>query len=91
VAAIGYSLQRILMKRGFLDAAGNQIPITVLAEKFKQRSHHYGMDDLAYEGETAPINYIPTGKKCPDCGAHALQKIDGCSRCVSCGYVGACG
>ncbi|MFX5714402.1 hypothetical protein ABTE40_21915, partial [Acinetobacter baumannii] len=39
VAAIGYSLQRILMKRGFLDAAGNQIPITVLAEKFKQRTH----------------------------------------------------
>ena len=92
VAAIGYSLQRILMKRGFLDAGGNQIPITVLAEKFKQRTHHYGMDDLAYEGETAaPISYIPTGKKCPDCGAHALQKIDGCSRCVSCGYVGACG
>ncbi|MBC7621542.1 MAG: adenosylcobalamin-dependent ribonucleoside-diphosphate reductase [Candidatus Saccharibacteria bacterium] len=91
VAAIGYSLQRILMKRGFLDAAGNQIPITVLAEKFKNKTLAYGMDDLAYEAETAPITYVATGKKCPDCGAHALQKIDGCSRCVSCGYVGACG
>ncbi len=91
VAAIGYSLQRILMKRGFLDAAGNQIPVTVLAEKYKNKTLAYGMDDLAYEAETAPITYVATGKKCPDCGAHALQKIDGCSRCVSCGYVGACG
>lgn len=92
VAAIGYSLQRILMKRGFLDAAGNQVPVTVLAEKFKQRTHSYGLDDLAYGGENTPaISYIPTGKKCPDCGAYALQKIDGCSRCVACGYVGSCG
>ncbi len=91
VAAIGYSLQRILMKRGFLDAGGNQVPIVVLAEKFKNKQLAYGMDDLAYEGETAPMTYTATGKKCPDCGAYALQKIDGCSRCVSCGYVGACG
>ncbi len=91
VAAIGYSLQRILMKRGYLDASGNQIPVHVLAEKFIARLQQYGLDDLAYESETAPISYIPTGKKCPECGAHALQKIDGCSRCVSCGYVGACG
>ena len=91
VAAIGYSLQRILMKRGFLDAAGNQVPITVLAEKYKNKQLAYGMDDLAYEGETAPMLPTASGKKCPDCGAYALQKIDGCSRCVSCGYVGACG
>ncbi|MBC3875324.1 adenosylcobalamin-dependent ribonucleoside-diphosphate reductase [Undibacterium flavidum] len=91
VAAIGYSLQRILMKRGFLDAGGNQVPIIVLAEKFKNKQLAYGMDDLAYEVESAPMTYTATGKKCPDCGAYALQKIDGCSRCVSCGYVGACG
>lgn len=91
VAAIGYALQRILMKRGFLDASGNQIPVHVLAEKFKSRLQQYGVNDLTYVAETAPVSYIPSGKKCPDCGAYALQKIDGCSRCVSCGYVGACG
>ncbi len=91
VAAIGYSLQRILMKRGFLDAAGNQVPIVVLAEKFKNKQLAYSMDDLAFETESAPMTYTASGKKCPDCGAYALQKIDGCSRCVSCGYVGACG
>jgi ribonucleoside-diphosphate reductase alpha chain len=91
VAAIGYSLQRILMKRGFLDASGNQIPLAVLAEKYKSKSFAYGMDDLAYDNESAPVIPDATGKKCPDCGAYALQKIDGCSRCVSCGYIGACG
>jgi len=91
VAAIGYSLQRILMKRGFLDASGNQVPIVVLAEKFKNKQLAYSMDDLAYEVESTPMTYTATGKKCPDCGAYALQKIDGCSRCISCGYVGACG
>ncbi len=95
VAAIGYSLQRILMKRGFLDAAGNQVPMNVLAEKFKQNLARYPTEELALELNAQPINFplslVATGKKCPDCGAHALQRIDGCSRCVSCGYIGACG
>ena len=91
VAAIGYSLQRILMKRGFLDITGNQVPTLVLAEQFKNKHLAYGVGDLALETNTTPISYVATGKKCPECGAYALQKIDGCSRCVSCGYVGACG
>ena len=95
VAAIGYSLQRILMKRGFLDAVGNQVPVTVLAEKFRAKhpmDHSESMNEnMHYHVDNAPVPYIPSGKKCPDCGAYALQKIDGCSRCVSCGFVGACG
>ncbi|MEX8193861.1 adenosylcobalamin-dependent ribonucleoside-diphosphate reductase [Comamonas guangdongensis] len=31
------------------------------------------------------------GSKCPECGAHAMIKKDGCSFCTACGYVGACG
>ena len=31
------------------------------------------------------------GKKCPDCGAHAMIRKDGCAFCTACGYVGACG
>ncbi|MBU3602047.1 adenosylcobalamin-dependent ribonucleoside-diphosphate reductase [Polynucleobacter sp. AM-25C3] len=34
---------------------------------------------------------LMAGKKCPDCGAHAVIKKDGCDYCTSCGYVGACG
>ena len=32
-----------------------------------------------------------SGTKCPECGAHAVIKTDGCSFCTSCGYIGACG
>lgn len=31
------------------------------------------------------------GAACPECGVYALFKIDGCKRCTSCGYIGACG
>jgi ribonucleoside-diphosphate reductase alpha chain len=34
---------------------------------------------------------VMAGKKCPECGAHAIIKKDGCDYCTSCGYVGACG
>ncbi|MCU0941614.1 MAG: adenosylcobalamin-dependent ribonucleoside-diphosphate reductase [Hydrogenophaga sp.] len=31
------------------------------------------------------------GRKCPDCGAHAMIRKDGCDHCTACGFVGACG
>lgn len=31
------------------------------------------------------------GKKCPDCGAHAIIKKDGCQFCTACGHIGSCG
>ena len=39
----------------------------------------------------ADANQTMSGKKCPDCGAHAVIKKDGCSFCTACGYIGACG
>jgi len=32
-----------------------------------------------------------TGRKCPDCGAPAMHRVDGCERCEACAYVGSCG
>ncbi|MBK6009425.1 adenosylcobalamin-dependent ribonucleoside-diphosphate reductase [Ramlibacter ginsenosidimutans] len=32
-----------------------------------------------------------TGAKCPECGAHAMIRKDGCDFCTQCGHVGACG
>lgn len=34
---------------------------------------------------------VMAGSKCPECGAHAMIKKDGCEFCTSCGHVGACG
>jgi ribonucleoside-diphosphate reductase alpha chain len=31
------------------------------------------------------------GRKCPECGAHAVIRKDGCDWCTQCGHVGACG
>ncbi|MGV3572890.1 MAG: adenosylcobalamin-dependent ribonucleoside-diphosphate reductase [Ramlibacter sp.] len=31
------------------------------------------------------------GTKCPECGAHATIRKDGCDFCTACGHVGACG
>lgn len=41
---------------------------------------------------TAPEKTAPViGKKCPDCGAHAIIKKDGCQFCTACGHIGSCG
>ena len=38
-----------------------------------------------------PLSAAHSGSKCPDCGAHAMIKKDGCLFCTACGYVGSCG
>ena len=34
---------------------------------------------------------VMAGKKCPECGAHAMIRKDGCDYCTSCGHLGTCG
>ncbi len=48
---------------------------------------------LGAEPAPAPDPGLPTlaGAKCPECGAHAMIRKDGCDFCSSCGYVGSCG
>jgi len=96
VAAISYALQRILIKRGFLDAEGGQVPVAELAARLARREA--GMAGMLPENGPAPgAGKLPaspgvgTGKPCPDCGAHALHKVDGCAKCANCGYMGECG
>ncbi|SFC60634.1 adenosylcobalamin-dependent ribonucleoside-diphosphate reductase [Massilia yuzhufengensis] len=91
VAAIAFMLQRVLIRRGFLDAWGNQVALPELARRFDARG-----DAPAPEHEPQPPavpGALPqaTGAKCPECGARALRKVDGCTRCDECHYVGECG
>jgi ribonucleoside-diphosphate reductase alpha chain len=95
VAAIAFMLQRVLIRRGFLDAWGNQVPVPELARRFASRSAQRG-EGFAPEAEpqpTTPAGALPSvsGAKCPECGARALRKVDGCTRCDECHYVGECG
>jgi ribonucleoside-diphosphate reductase alpha chain len=43
--------------------------------------------------EAAPAAPAPTlaGAKCPECGAHAMIRKDGCDWCTQCGHLGSCG
>ncbi len=91
VAALAFMLQRILIRRGFLDALGNQVPVAELARVFAER----GGAPLP-EAEPQPptsSGALPaaSGARCPECGARALRKVDGCTRCDECHYVGECG
>ncbi|MEX5746671.1 adenosylcobalamin-dependent ribonucleoside-diphosphate reductase [Massilia sp. X63] len=91
VAAIAFMLQRVLIRRGFLDAWGNQVPVPQLARSLAERCQA-----AAPEVEPEPpiaAGALPavSGAKCPECGARALRKVDGCTRCDECHYVGECG
>ena len=92
VAAIAFTLQRMLIRRGFLDEQGNQVPVGELARRFERRAQD-GAPDPQLQPQEAPAEPLPVmnGAKCPECGALALRKVDGCSRCESCHYVGECG
>jgi len=43
--------------------------------------------------ETPAAAHAPAvlGSPCPDCGAHAVIRHEGCQSCTSCGWIGNCG
>jgi len=43
------------------------------------------------ESPSGAMTQTIAGRKCPECGAHALIRKDGCDWCSSCGHIGACG
>ena len=103
-AAVAYAIQELLRAKGFLDADGNQVPVEALAQRYERLQsalinyldeEEDEQEELAAEIAQASFEAAPTeaasGAKCPECGEHHLHKVDGCSKCASCGYVGSCG
>ena len=85
VAAVAYAIQNIQSQR-------NQLP----THSFNRR-----VTDTPDEGEallprhepaltTSPMP-VMAGKKCAECGAHAVIRKDGCDYCTQCGHTGSCG
>lgn len=87
VSALAFALQRMLAKRGFLDADGNQVPVRVLSQAYARRNGGSEIVQTNDEQSTQerPFYGVGLGKKCPTCGAHEMHKIDGCLKCVNCG------
>jgi ribonucleoside-diphosphate reductase alpha chain len=75
VAAIAYAIQNIITKRAALV---NEVHLTDGAIE--------SVSDVVQMG-----TLVIAGKKCPECGAHALIRRDGCEYCTQCGHLGACG
>lgn len=88
-AVVAYAIQQILIDRGFLDSIGGQIPVEKLRNLQLQAEE---VAPVVKPAAPAPaIAAVGSGKKCPDCGAHELRKVDGCQKCMNCGYMGSCG
>jgi ribonucleoside-diphosphate reductase alpha chain len=45
----------------------------------------------APEVDAALAPPVMAGKKCSECGAHAVIRKDGCDYCTQCGHLGVCG
>jgi ribonucleoside-diphosphate reductase alpha chain len=80
VAAVGYAIEQILARRSNSNSAG-PVSSASSVSGFQKET------DLLQE----VMPTVMAGKKCPECGAHALIKRDGCEYCTSCGHLGACG
>lgn len=99
VAVIGFALQNLLIKRGHLDELGAQLPAKVLAQRLAKRDADCGSfaaEATEAAGKVAatsaqPLANTGAGKKCSECGAHEVHKVDGCEKCTNCGAVGSCG
>lgn len=79
VAAIGYAIENLIAQRA--QAAQGSL---------------FDVEELpAAEPELEPATLVSpsamAGKKCPECGAHAMIRKDGCDYCTQCGYMGSCG
>jgi ribonucleoside-diphosphate reductase alpha chain len=78
VAAIAWAVQNILELRAQRQGTADQLALP--------------LPEVQEPAPAAPASGgVMAGKKCPDCGAHAVIKKDGCEYCTQCGFVGACG
>ena len=77
------------------------MPVATLARRLAAREEGSGDSSVLAEAKDStnnsaltvgmPLAGMGSGKKCPECGAHALHKVDGCLRCSNCNHIGSCG
>ena len=79
VAAVAYAIEQIVERR-------NSVSVPSLSNV--AGGSHVTQEALHQHGI---LQNVMAGKKCPECGAHALIKKDGCEYCTSCGHLGTCG
>ncbi len=75
VAAIAWAVQNIIARRNGGAAGSLATPEPSVAPA------------EIHATQSAPM----AGAKCPECGAHAMIRKDGCDWCTQCGHMGSCG
>lgn len=88
VAAIAWSIQQILYRRGFLDREGNQVPVEQLVERYAHRmTHGHAWQPEEEEATDAPVEAgaaepigekAPTGKKSEGSGPATVGNCPEC-------------
>ncbi|SHM27966.1 ribonucleoside-diphosphate reductase [Vreelandella subglaciescola] len=102
VAAIAWSIQQILYRRGFLDQDGHQVPVEALVERYAHRmTHGHAWQPPAEDAEAPVADPLEPSdgadKKsagagpavvghCPECRGELIM-MDGCPTCYAgCGW-----
>ena len=83
VAAIAFAIQNIQAQRNNAKSKESNRLTNEPQAEFASVSEEKSMD-------STPMP-VMAGKKCDECGAHAVIKKDGCSYCTHCGHIGSCG
>ncbi|BEP46286.1 adenosylcobalamin-dependent ribonucleoside-diphosphate reductase [Variovorax sp. V15] len=86
-----------------LKADGTQVPMWhdseagaiayAIQQLIAHRSGQAPAAPVALDASGPPMAAAATmaGAKCPECGAHAMIRKDGCDYCTQCGHLGSCG
>jgi ribonucleoside-diphosphate reductase alpha chain len=85
VAAMAFAIQNIQAQRN-----------RTLTNNYNRRaSDAQGESDTLLPQQESALATAPlpamAGKKCSECGAHAVIRKDGCDYCTQCGHMGSCG
>ena len=86
----------------YVKADGSRVPlwhdseVAAIAHAVQQLIVRRSGAEGAAQGDAAPpvvaaAMPLATGSKCPECGAHAMIRKDGCDFCTQCGHLGSCG
>lgn len=91
VAAIAWSIQKVLHQRGFLDEEGNQVAVDSLIALYRNEcTAAPATVEVAPEVTLVLVKEEEAAEKskygnCTDCGGELIL-LDGCPTCTSCGW-----
>jgi len=88
VSAVAFAVQNILAERNRARSNHHNRRATDMPIADADDNSLLPSQDAALE--TAPLP-VMAGKKCGECGAHAVIRKDGCDYCTQCGHTGSCG